>query len=273
MADAGTGDPPPVRIVELFPDLLGTYGDGGNGVVLHQRLRWRGLPSELIEVAAGDPVPDDAHIYLLGGGEDAPQTEAARLLATDDVLRRAVDRGAVVLAVCAGMQIAGRSFPDGAGGARDGLGLLDCITVKTDEPRAVGELLVAADPALGLPTLTGFENHGGRTRPARSTRTLGRVEAGVGNGDGTEGLVHDDGPDGGLVIGTYLHGPVLARNPALADLLLARALRVDVAALAPLPDADGEADDLRSERLLAVERGRLDGVAHRSWKDRLTRRS
>ena len=263
----------PTRIVELFPDLLGTYGDGGNGVVLLQRLRWRGHDAELIEVAAGEPVPDDAHVYLLGGGEDAPQTEACRLLAADHVLQRAVDRGAVVLAVCAGMQIAGRSFPDGSGRARDGLGLLDCITVKTDEPRAVGELLVAATDELGLPALTGFENHGGRTRRGPGARSLGPVEAGVGNGDGSEGVVADGGLDGGLVIGTYLHGPVLARNPALADLLLARARRESVDALAPLPDADAEAEALREERLLAVAKGSLDGVARRSWKDRLTRRS
>ena len=81
-----------VQIVEIFPDLLGTYGDGGNGVVLHQRLRWRGIPSELIEISSGQEVPDSAQIYLLGGGEDAPQTEAARALGADGPLHRAVDR-------------------------------------------------------------------------------------------------------------------------------------------------------------------------------------
>lgn len=270
----------PVRIVVLFPDLLGTYGDGGNGLVLHRRLQWRGIASELIDIHSGEPVPEDGHLYLLGGGEDAPQIEAARALGTDGPVHRAIGRGAVVLAVCAGMQIAGTSFPDSEGGARDGLGLLDCVTVKTTEPRAVGELLVDVDPAFHLPPLTGFENHGGRTRLGPTARTLGRVRAGVGNGDGSEGVV--SGPSGseaaggggpGTVVGTYLHGPVLARNPALADLLLAWALDQPVTDLAPLLEPDAEAEALRAERLLAVERGNLDGVARRTWRDRLTGRS
>jgi CobQ-like glutamine amidotransferase family enzyme len=255
-----------VAVCSLFPDLLGTYGDGGNAVVLAKRLVWRGIPAEVVEVASGDPVPESADLYLLGGGEDSPQTEAARELGQDGPLHRAVERGAVVLAVCAGMQITGRSFPDSRGAPVPGLGLLDCVTVKTDEPRAVGELLVNGDDALGLPALTGFENHGGRTRPGPTARVLGRVTAGVGNGDGTEGICALDGP--GRVVGTYLHGPVLARNPVLADLLLGWVVG------SPLPALDDrEVDELRAERLRAVAQGNLDGVAHRSWRDRLLRRS
>ncbi len=262
-----------VAVVVLFPDLLGTYGDGGNGLVLHRRLQWRGIASDLLEVPSGSPVPETAQLYLLGGGEDAPQTEAARELGTDGPLHRAVEAGAVVLAVCAGMQICGVSFPDNQGRPQEGLGLLDCVTVKTDEPRAVGELLVDADDRFGLPPLTGFENHGGRTRPGPSATTLGGVRAGVGNGDGTEGVLADHGDGRGKVLGTYLHGPALARNPALADVLLAWALGMAPADLAPLPEADAEADALRAVRLSAATRGNLDGVAHRTWRDRLTRRS
>ena len=162
----------------------------------------------------------------------------------------------MVLAVCAGFQIVGTSFPGAGGEAHEGVGLLDVETVKPTGPRAVGEVLVDLDPeALGpLPTLTGFENHGGATARGDGVAALGQVVAGVGNGvgDGTEGAVC------GRVVGTYLHGPVLARNPALADVLLSWALG-DVA-LSPLDDAEPEA--LRAERLATVgskRRGRRRG--------------
>ena len=138
------------------------------------------------------------------------------------MLARRVTAGAVVLAVCAGFQVVGQTFPDAAGESHEGLGLLDVDTVKGSGSRAVGEVLVEVDPSLvgPLPVLTGFENHGGVTTLRDGTVALGRVVAGVGNGDddGTEGAVR------GHVVGTYLHGPVLARNPALADCLLSWAL-------------------------------------------------
>lgn len=263
----------PVGIVVLYPELLGTYGDAGNAVVLERRLAWRGIDAEILTVDADEPVPTSAAVYLLGGGEDGPQTAAARQLGADGGLVRAVEGGAVLLAVCAGLQIAGRSFP-GPEGDEPGLGLLDCTTVRTDEPRAVGELLVDADPGLDLPPLTGFENHGGRTRPDPGARTLGTVVAGVGNGSPS---VHGDGPSSegvvshrgaGRAVGTYLHGPALARNPALADLVLGWALDTR---LEPLDDTDVHA--LRRQRIAAVRRGHLDGVAHRTWRDRLLRRN
>jgi len=255
-----------VRIGLLFPALLGTYGDGGNAVVLQKRLEWRGIPAEIVEIDAGSAVPATLDLYLLGGGEDGPQTEAARALGTNGPVHRAVADGAVVFAVCAGMQIMGTSFASKDGTAVPGAGLLDCTTVKTDEPRAVGELLVTPDPEWGLPRLTGFENHGGRTRLGPDARTLGAVDAGVGSGNGTEGVLNID-LGRGKVLGSYLHGPGLARNPALADLLLGWVLGVDRGDLAPLDDT--EADLLRAQRFSAVDRGHLDGVAERSWKDRL----
>lgn len=255
-----------VRLGVLFPDLLGTYGDGGNALVLRKRLEWRGIDAEVVEITAGEPIPASLDLYLLGGGEDGPQTEAARALGTEGPVHRAVDGGAVVFAVCAGMQIVGTSFAGKDGAPIPGAGLLDCTTVKTDEPRAVGELLVTADPDWDLPRLTGFENHGGRTRLGPTDRALGAVQAGVGNGDGSEGVVNTT-RGRGTVIGTYLHGPGLARNPALADLVLSWVLDVRRADLEPLDDR--EADQLRAQRFSAVDRGHLDGVAERSWKDRL----
>ena len=104
-----------VRIGVLFPDLLGTYGDGGNAVVLAQRLAWRGIPVDVVTVAAGQAAPDSCDLYLVGGGEDGPPVQATRELAESRALHRAVDAGAAVLAVCAGMQILGHRFPDASG--------------------------------------------------------------------------------------------------------------------------------------------------------------
>ena len=265
-----------VAIALLFPELLGTYGDGGNARILERRLAWRGIAATVVEVPAGTPVPETCQLYLLGGGEDAPQTEAARELTGDDgegPLHRAVRSGAVAFAVCAGMQILGARYVGRDGEDLAGLGLLPCDTVRTGEDRAVGELLATpqAAPELGidpaaLGPLTGFENHGGRTRPHPGATTLARVDAGVGNGDGTEGIIATLGA--GRVLGTYLHGPALARNPALADLLAMWAIGEP---LEPLDDPDTGA--LRAERIATAERGALDGVAHRSWKDRLLGRN
>ena len=242
-----------VGIALLHPELLGTYGDGGNALVLAQRLRWRGVDAEVLPVHAGEPVPSSCELYVLGGGEDAPQALAAAELG-DGTLARAVDRGAVVFAVCAGFQILGHEFLI-AEGPRPGLGLLDCTTVRRAPRRAVGELVVEPDARLGLTTLTGYENHAGLTELGPDVRPLGRVMAGAGNaGDGREGAVE------GRVVGTYLHGPALARNPALADLLLSWVMGRELA-----PVDDGDVERLRHERLAAAlgRRARLRGWRRR----------
>jgi CobQ-like glutamine amidotransferase family enzyme len=233
-------------VAVVFPDLLGTYGDGGNGLILARRAEWRGHDAELLQAVSDRPLPD-ADVYCLGGGEDGPQVRAARTLIADGTLAARVKDGAVVLAVCAGFQIVGRSFPGADGEAHEGLGLLHMETTKGPPPRAVGEVVAEVVGLPDLPVLTGFENHGGRTTLGPGTNALGRVTHGVGNGDGSEGAVS------GCVVGTYLHGPVLARNPGLADLLLSWALGEEVQRLPALDDA--AADSLRSERLEAV-RGR-----------------
>src|SRR4051812_43225232 len=125
-----------VSIASVYPDLLGTYGDGGNAVILAQRLRWRGTPAEVVEIRAGTPLPTSCDIYVLGGGEDAPQALAADQLALERPLHRAVDRGAVVFAVCAGLQVIGQSFLIAGGEVRPGLGLVDCSTGRTTAKRA-----------------------------------------------------------------------------------------------------------------------------------------
>ena len=229
-----------LRVAHLYPTVLGLYGDRGNALVLVHRARLRGITVEVVEVAPGEPVPRSCDVYHLGGGEDLAQTTAAELLAADGGLAAAVTRGATVLAICAGYQILGTTFA-AAGGQVPGLGLLDIET--TPRPaRAVGELVAEPiDPSLGL--LTGFENHGGGTRLGPGLEPLARVRHGQGNGvgDGTEGVRH------GRILGTYLHGPALARNPALADLVLTWATGRVLAAL-----DDALVDRLRAERLAAA---------------------
>lgn len=238
----------PVEIVIVYQSLLGLYGDRGNGMVLRQRLARRGIDARLTEMEPGERLPADAAIYLLGGGEDGAQVAAVRHLREDGNLFRAIDAGAVLFAVCAGYQIAGTTFTIGE---RDevieGLGLLD-VTTRRGTERAVGESLSRWTKPDGTGSLiTGFENHGGFTTLGAQASPLAFVEIGVGNAnDGTEGAVQ------GRVIGAYPHGPVLARNPDLADHLLELALgrRLD-----PLPDP--ELDELRRQRIDAVRKAGL----------------
>ena len=232
-----------LRIVWVYPDLLSTYGDRGNLLILTRRADLRGLPVEAIEVRSDQPVPVEADIYLLGGGEDGPQALAAQRLIADGGLHKAVERQAVVFAVCAGYQLLGASFY-AKGQQCTGLELLD-LRSDRGPSRAVGELAGEVDPALGVPALTGFENHGGRTHLGSGVRPLATVTAGIGNDGRTEGAWS------GRLLGTYSHGPALSRNPALADLLLRWATgRDDLEAL-----DDTWTNRLRGERLAALRTG------------------
>lgn len=236
-----------VKIVLVYQSLLGIYGDQGNAKVLNKRLVWRGIASEVVVVEPGQSLPPDGAIYLLGGGEDNAQTTAVRELKKDGRLFSALANGAVLFAVCAGYQICGKTFTIGENDElREGLGLLD-VTTRRGARRAVGEILTRWTKPDGSTTLlTGFENHGGFTTLGADAVPLAHVEIGVGNaGDGNEGAVQ------GRVIGTYPHGPVLARNPELADHLLSLALDRD---LEPLPGPQHEHDRLREERIAFVRR-------------------
>jgi CobQ-like glutamine amidotransferase family enzyme len=266
-----------LKVAVVYPDLLGTYGDGGNGLILARRAAWRGIDVELLQAPSDRPLPS-ADLYTIGGGEDGPQVRAATTLLEEGTLSDRVAAGAVVLGVCAGYQLIGRTFPDAADRPQQGVGLLDLTTAKGTGPRAVGELVAVPAPDAPhdsggdrLPRLSGFENHGGVTVVGPGARPLARVERGVGNGggDGTEGAWS------GRVLGTYLHGPVLARNTALADLLLGWALAAagsppgTSAPLEPLDDHEELA--LRAERLESVVGNGTGG--RRGLLDRLTGRT
>lgn len=238
MSEAG------LRVVWVYPDLLSTYGDQGNVLVVERRARQRGLEVHRVDVRSDQPVPTSGDIYLIGGGEDRPQRLAAERLTRDGGLTRAVDNGAIVFSVCAGYQILGHEFVNDLGERQPGLGLLDVVSTRGQAARCVGDVLGDIDERLGLPQLTGFENHQGVTQLGPTARPFARVRLGQGNGtgDGTEGAWHD------TVFGTYMHGPVLARNPLIADLLIKLAL--DVNALPPVDDRWYEA--LRQERIAAA---------------------
>lgn len=232
-----------VRIGLVLPDVMGTYGDGGNAAVLRQRLRLRGISAEVIEITLADPVPDSLDLYTLGGAEDYAQRLATRHLQRHPGLQRAAERGAPVLAICAAIQVLGHWYETSAGERVDGVGMLD-VTTSPQPERTIGE--VVSTPLIdGLgESLTGFENHRGGTVLGPDARPLGAVVKGAGNrlGDGIDGAVQ------GSVVATYLHGPCLARNPELADLLLSKV----VGPLAPLELS--EVEQLRRERLAAPRR-------------------
>ncbi|MEU3726388.1 glutamine amidotransferase [Streptomyces sp. NPDC031705] len=233
-----------LRLVWVYPDLLSTYGDQGNALVVERRARQRGLDVQRVDVRSDQPIPTSGDIYLIGGGEDRPQRLAADRLLRDGGLERAVSNGAIVFSVCAGYQILGKEFVNDQGQRQEGLGLLDVVTVRGEGERCVGDVLADIDPRLNLPPLTGFENHQGVTHLGPTAKPFARTRLGRGNGsgDGTEGAYND------TVFGTYMHGPVMARNPLIADLLLKLAL--DVNALPAIDDRWYEA--LRAERIAAA---------------------
>jgi CobQ-like glutamine amidotransferase family enzyme len=232
-----------VRIGLVLPDVMGTYGDGGNAVVLRQRLQRRGFDAEVVEITLEDPVPDSLDLYTLGGAEDYAQRLATRHLIRHPGLQAAAQRGAPVLAICAAIQVLGHWYETSSGERVDGVGLLD-VTTSPQPERTIGEVVSQPLVAGLTQRLTGFENHRGGTVLGPSAQPLAKVISGAGNrdGDGIDGAVQ------GSVVATYLHGPCLARNPELADLLLSRV----VGDLPPLELP--EVDQLRRERLAAPRR-------------------
>ncbi len=205
-----------LTVVELFPSLMQPEGDHGNAVVLAHRARARGVAVDLLVVHPGDAVPDDASLYLLGGSEDVDVPECARRLRDGGELTRAVSAGAAVLGVGAGFEVLAARFDDLDGRAHEGVGLLDVEMTRSSW--AAGSVVTEPNPTWGLPALSGYEYHVNDALLGPQASALAALEVGVGNGPGADG--HHDGAVSGRVVGTWLHGPVLPRNPALADLLL-----------------------------------------------------
>lgn len=212
-----------LTLVHLLPELLGTYGDRGNIDIASWRLTQRGIDHEIVTVHVGDRVPVSGDLYFLGGGEDDAQIAAREILERDGAMRKVINNGGHIFAVCAGFQLLGASFP--ASGMRTiiGLGILPIETFAAT-PRSVGELL--SESTIGIGSLSGFENHAGQTGFLDEAQPLGNVITGIGSAAAStvDGIVTEQ------VVATYMHGPAFARNPELADWVLARKVGV----LAPL---------------------------------------
>jgi lipid II isoglutaminyl synthase (glutamine-hydrolysing) len=227
-----------IRIAHLYPDYLNIYADRGNIAVFGRRAAWRGHELEVRAVSVGDDVRVGEHDLLyIGGGQDREQALIAQdLVRNADAIRSSVQAGAALLAVCGGYQLLGRSYRDFHGVDLPGVGLFPLETVA-GERRMIGDVLLECELEPGIRrTLAGFENHAGRTHLDRGAEPLGRVIAGFGN-DGGSGY---EGCRVGRAIGTYLHGPLLPRNPWFADWILAQALAHatggEPPVFAPLPD-------------------------------------
>jgi CobQ-like glutamine amidotransferase family enzyme len=210
-----------VRVCHLYPNELNIYADRGNIAVVRRRLEWRGHELSVIEAGIGDQIPDDADMYYLGGGQDRDQIVVAGDLAASkaEALHRAAAAGSVVLAVCGGYQLAGHGYTGVDGTRMPGIGLLDADTVA-GTTRLIGDVVISVDVGGTPMTVVGFENHAGRTSVGPGSEPFGTVRRGHGNND----IDRTEGAITARVIGTYLHGPLLPKNPQLADLLLGWAL-------------------------------------------------
>ena len=244
-----------IVIGHLYPDYLNIYADRGNIAVLERRAAWRGIGFDYRTIGLGDEVnPDEHDLYYVGGGQDREQALIAPDLATKGGrLREAVEAGAAFLAVCGGYQLLGHFYRDRSGAELPGIGLLPHYTVA-GERRMIGDVLLECELEPGQQrTLAGFENHAGRTYLDEGAEPLGRVVAGFGN-NGDDGL---EGSRVGNALGTYLHGPLLPRNPWLADWLIARAL---ARRLGNPPDLEPLPDDFESSaQRVSAERARARG--------------
>ena len=237
-------------MAHLYPDYLNIYADRGNIAVLTRRAAWRGHSLDVRAIGVGEAIEVGAYdLVYIGGGQDREQALIAPdLAAKGKDLTGAVADGVALLAVCGGYQLLGRFYRDQRGVEQPGVGLFPHETVA-GASRMIGDILLECEIEPGFRrTLAGFENHAGRTRLDRDATPLGRVIAGFGN-DGESG---HEGCRVGRAIGTYLHGPLLPRNPWLADWLLAQALSHrlgETPRLEPLPDElERQAHTVAAER-------------------------
>ena len=246
----------PLRIAHLYPSLLNVAGDGGNLIAIARRAEWRGIPVEVVAVEKGE-TPDfrKFDVVLFHGGQDVEMAVAAEDFAKKaPSLREAVDEGVLVFAVCAGLQLLGHRYISNAGEEMVGAGILDLET-RGGPQRFMQHAACEVTIDGATETVVGFENHSGLTELGPGCEAFGRVIAGAGN-NGKDGL---EGARAGNVFATYLHGPVLPKNPWLTDRLIEIAVsRAEGApfTLAPLDDdLERHAHDVALAKAMA-NRGR-----------------
>ena len=224
-----------INIVHLYPDLLNLYGDKGNIETLRKRLLWRGIDANIIECTCNCPQIDfeNADIIFLGGGSEREQNIVlSRLMEEREEFIRYVENDGCLLAVCGGFELLGKKIKT-AQKEIEALGILDVVTdLTSSDNRLIGNVIIESQDI--CEKIVGFENHGGRVDIGKHT-PLGKVLKGYGNNgkSGYEGVVYKN------VIATYLHGPLLPKNPALCDVILSKALQKkysDFSGLSPLDD-------------------------------------
>jgi lipid II isoglutaminyl synthase (glutamine-hydrolysing) len=248
-----------IVVGHLYPDYLNIYADRGNIAVLSRRAAWRGHELDVRSVSVGDRVaPGEHDLLYIGGGQDREQALVAQDLLVKAVeVRESVAEGVAVLAVCGGYQLLGRSYRDLHGVELPGIGVFPFDTVAGDI-RMIGDVLLECELEPGVRrTLAGFENHAGRTHLDAGAQPLGRVVAGFGN-DGVSGW---EGCRVGRAVGTYLHGPLLPRNPWFADWLLEQALTRRLGETPQLTLLDDELEE--EAHSISARRAETRGGRHR----------
>lgn len=246
-------DQAPLRIVHLYPDLLNLYGDGGNLKILMKRCEWRGIPAELVQVHYGDSFDlSEADIVFMGGGPDREQHLASEeLLKNKEQIATYVENDGVLLAICGGFQILGKNWLMGDESV-EGLSIIDAETLRPE--KGYDRLIenIALESPLATAPVIGYENHAGRTHLGEGVMPLGMVVSSVGHGNNDKS--GKDGVRYRNIIGTYLHGPLLSKNPEIADWLISGALTRkfdEPATLKPLDDsAELSANEFMASRLI-----------------------
>ncbi|MGN0193807.1 MAG: type 1 glutamine amidotransferase [Pseudoramibacter sp.] len=239
-----------LKICHLYPDILNLYGDRGNVLCLKRRMEWRHMPVEISRVGVGETLKaDDYDLFFVGGGQDFDQEVLLPDLFSgkDKELKAAIEDGKPVLAICGGYQMLGAYYKTWDGKQIDFIGALDFYT-KGVKTRMIGNYVFTFDDCPGV-NVVGFENHSGKTYLGAGVRPMGTVLKGYGNNgeDHTEGVRYKN------VFGTYSHGCLLPKNPAVADAILSAALerKTGKGDLSPLPDGfETRAHDVMEKRLL-----------------------
>lgn len=236
-----------LTILQLYPNDMNIYGDWGNTLTLIKRLEWRGIKARVLSYNVGDQLPEDVDIIVAGGGQDSGQEKIhADLLAIGPALRSMSEAGMPMLVICGMYQLFGNHFTTIEGKKLVGVGIFDAITIGKSE-RLIGNIRTESSE---FGELIGYENHSGQTYLSGDTKPLAQVRQGAGNNleDGYEGARYKN------VIGSYLHGSLLPKNPRIADFLISQALRRKYGSepsLAPIDDSLAE-----QARRVAFSRGR-----------------
>ena len=213
----------------LYPELMNTYGDNGNILCLQKRCEWRDISVEIRKISIGDYIPKDVNLIFFGGGQDREQVLVAQDLPSKaQFIKKFVENGLPMLAICGGYQLLGKFYKDQSGEILPGIGLFN-IETHAGTKRMIGNTLSRPGQAEMGEYLVGFENHSGKTFLGEEMQPLAKVTHGFGNNgeDGFEGCVYKN------AVGTYMHGSLLPKNPKLADFLIEKALGIT---LEPLKD-------------------------------------